>query len=337
MGKNYCSIDLFKFIASILVVVIHTRPFYSDADVNYYVTSFCRIAVPFFFIATSFFFFSKENPDIKRYTKRLLDLYIIWFFIEIPIVYKRFFVDYDNSFPFQIINLIRSLIFGNTWRASWFIMACILSVNAIYWLSKKMNNLKLLIVGTLGYLLALACSSYNNVLDLYINDNMRYIHATVSSLFTPANSFIVALLYVVLGKIIAEYIRKNQIKIGMSSNIILLLVSGVLLGREVYLIKRNITTLINDAYLFLPLFTFLEFILLLKINIYIPSVVSRYLRSISILVYILHTVFAYYINHILGFEPYGELLFVVTLFESVLFAFLIVALSNRLPLLKKLY
>ena len=191
-----------------------------------------------------------------------------------------------------------------------------------------MNNLKLLIVGTLGYLLALACSSYNNVLDLYINDNMRYIHATVSSLFTPANSFIVALLYVVLGKIIAEYIRKNQIKIGMSSNIILLLVSGVLLGREVYLIKRNITTLINDAYLFLPLFTFLEFILLLKINIYIPSVVSRYLRSISILVYILHTVFAYYINHILGFEPYGELLFVVTLFESVLFAFLIVLLSS---------
>lgn len=77
--KEYKAIDLFKFVASILVVTLHTKPFAWFADVDYYFTCFGRIAVPFFFITTSFFFFNKEKPDIKRYTKRLSILYLLWF------------------------------------------------------------------------------------------------------------------------------------------------------------------------------------------------------------------------------------------------------------------
>ena len=145
--KVYTSIDLFKFLAAILVVAIHAMPFASNDDLNYYFTCFCRIAVPYFFIATSFFFFSKEQPDIKKYTKRLVLLYVAWFVIELPFVYKRFFVDYDYSLPSQLFNFFRCLVFSNTWFASWFIMASILSVNIIYYLSRRLNNKQLLLMG----------------------------------------------------------------------------------------------------------------------------------------------------------------------------------------------
>lgn len=146
VSKSYNSIDLFKFIAAILVVAIHTHPFGENPDVDYYFTCFCRIAVPFFFITTSFFFFRKAKPDIKAYTKRLSILYLLWFIIELPLVYYRFFVAFDHPLPIQILNLFRSLFFSNTWAASWYIMASIIAVNIVYFLSRKINNKNLLLL-----------------------------------------------------------------------------------------------------------------------------------------------------------------------------------------------
>lgn len=191
--KEYKAIDVCKFIASFLVVALHTKPFAENAEIDYYFTCFCRIAVPFIFITTSFFFFNKEKPDIKRYTKRLSILYILWFIIELPFVYNRFFVIYDKVLPLQIINFIRSFIFNNTWFASWFIMACIISVNMVFYLSKKLKNYQLLFVGVVAYLFSLSCSGYYGVVDSLLPNNLHRYHAIVSFVLMPANSFIVAL------------------------------------------------------------------------------------------------------------------------------------------------
>jgi serine/alanine racemase len=144
--KVYNSIDLFKFIAAILVVAIHTHPF-AETGVDYYFTCFCRLAVPFFFVATSFFFFHRPEPNIKAYTKRLGTLYLLWFILELPFVYEKFFVTFDHSLPLQILNFIRCLIFSNTWWVSWYIMACIIAVNIVYYMDKrfKVSNSTMLI------------------------------------------------------------------------------------------------------------------------------------------------------------------------------------------------
>ena len=95
--KNvYYSIDIYKFVASLMVVAIHTHPF-DGTELDYYFTSFCRIAVPFFFISSSFFFFCKSTLNICAYTKRMLTLYGLWLIIESPFVLYKFFVDSDNS------------------------------------------------------------------------------------------------------------------------------------------------------------------------------------------------------------------------------------------------
>ena len=333
--KVYTSIDLFKFLAAILVVAIHAMPFASNDDLNYYFTCFCRIAVPYFFIATSFFFFSKEQPDIKKYTKRLVLLYVAWFVIELPFVYKRFFVDYDYSLPSQLFNFFRCLVFSNTWFASWFIMASILSVNIIYYLSRRFNNKQLLLMGWGGYFVALACSSYSGVLDVFLNDRFTYYHAAFSYFFVPANSFVVALIYIVIGKIIVENLhRTGNIHLNKSLNLMLLLLVGALGILEIHFLRWSVV--INDAFLVLPFFTTLSFILVLQTEVNLSTSVSRLLRSMSILVYILHAIFVS-INPKLFDLDSGLTLFFVTLFESIAVAGLIIGMSRKLPILKKLY
>ena len=335
---EYKSIDLFKFIASTLVVALHTKPFASDADLDYYFTCFCRLAVPFFFIATSFFFFRKEKPDIKRYSKRLSILYLLWFLIELPIVYNRFFVLYDKPFAQQVLNFVRSLIFNNTWYASWFIMACILGVNIVYYLSKKIRDKKLLLIGIIAYLFSLSCSGYYGIVDSLLSKKMTGFHAIVSFIFMPANSFFVALIYVVLGKIVAEQVQNGNEKspyIFSKKTHLAIIVMLLFIGAgEAYFIRWS--ALSTDAILVLPLITFFLFSWLLQTQLSLPTSICRLLRSMSILVYILHPIFQL-LNHSLLKIDNGMLLYCLTLTESLMLAYLIVTMSKRVTILKWLY
>ena len=334
-NKIYNSIDLFKFFAAILVVAIHTMPFYGTES-NYYFTCFCRIAVPFFFIATSFFFFRKEEPNIKAYTKRLATLYILWFIIEIPYIYI-YFSSFEYPLSFRILNFLRCLIFNGTWMSSWYVMACILSVNIVYFLSykKKWNNKCLLVICLGAYIVCLLCSSYSGLLDTVLNERWQSYHESFTWFFTPANSFMVALLYITLGKILTEekwkkwWICQKSIRLSILCLIVLLL--GVV---EVYILKWSVY--INDAWAFLPLLTLMGFILLLQNDVKLNPSVGRWLRNTSILVYFLHPIFRLVNSKLIGVD-YGGGCFVITLFESVVFASLIQALSRQIPILKKLY
>ena len=331
--RIYNTIDLVKFLAAFLVVAIHTRPFYTYTVIDYYFTCLCRVAVPFFFISTSFFFFSKETPDIKKYTKRLLTLYLVWFVIEIPFVYHRFFIAYDQPLSLQILNFFRCLVFNNTWYASWYIMACIIGVNIIYWLSRKLNNEWLLAIGITGYIVSLLCSSYSGVFDLYLPEKILNYHTQFEYMFMPANSFIVALLYVVLGKIVAERVKKEQL-LSRHKNLTFLVIICLLFGVEVHILKSYVS--FNDTFLFLPILVLCGFLLLLQTSIIISSETSLWLRNMSILIYILHPIFVV-INSVLLGLSYGGGLFVITLLESIIGCSLVIKVSNKVQVLKILY
>ena len=87
------AIDVFKLIASILVVVIHTQPFLEiNETLNFIIVQYIsRVAVPFFIISTGFFVGKKiffENGSIVnikdaraavlRSALKILKMYIIW-------------------------------------------------------------------------------------------------------------------------------------------------------------------------------------------------------------------------------------------------------------------
>ena len=101
---SFNGIDLIKFICAYLVMMIHIQPFDGHAGVyNEYMQCInfamknivCRIAVPFFFIASGFLLFRKtdiENIDlgrIKSYCFKLIFLPVPFLFNFLVILISR--------------------------------------------------------------------------------------------------------------------------------------------------------------------------------------------------------------------------------------------------------
>ena len=77
---NYQNLNILKYISSILIIVLHLRPFFNfsnelDLAFNNIIT---RICVPIFFIITGYFVAKKEKENknyIKEYIKKTIPLY----------------------------------------------------------------------------------------------------------------------------------------------------------------------------------------------------------------------------------------------------------------------
>lgn len=94
------AVDLVKFIASLLVVAIHTSLFSDVSETLYFVTVqiICRLAVPFFAVCTGYFLgkrydFGEQGSSgnrmmFLRQWKKLILLYAVWsvvyLFVSIP-------------------------------------------------------------------------------------------------------------------------------------------------------------------------------------------------------------------------------------------------------------
>lgn len=131
-GKENGIVDILKFIMSLFVVAIHTDPFNNN---NLYINPVIRVAVPFFFLISAYFYFERLNEcenygeklnHLKKYCLRLILLYIGWMVILMPyiLLLRSYFTE---GFMYGIVRLARSFIFGSTFGASWYLMATIIA------------------------------------------------------------------------------------------------------------------------------------------------------------------------------------------------------------------
>lgn len=121
------AIDVAKFIFSVFVIGIHTRPLENaTGELSKELTNFLfNLGVPFFFISSGFFLFSKPAHDtkeqhkiIKNYALRLSKLYLIWTAIYIPItLYDAF--ENGKGFVFNFVNFFRLLVLVGEHFYSW--------------------------------------------------------------------------------------------------------------------------------------------------------------------------------------------------------------------------
>ena len=321
--QQYKSLDIAKITAAILVVAIHTQ-LLCGTDAGYYLRCFCRIAVPFFFVCSSYLFWSK-NSSIKKYTKRILLLYLIWIILFLPYVVKTFFLN-NQSIVNNVAMFVHSLVFHNTFHASWYLMSSVIAMNLVYGLSKRFTNKTLLIIGIGLFVFSLlSCSYYGLVNTIGIGS----WYSVFDRLFVPSNSFFVAFVYVVIGKIIAE---KDNL-LGKKESLLYSIVFIILGGAEIYLV-RDLTRL-TDAFIFLPFFTFSLFQFLLNIRLRANDELCRLFRKMSIIVYLSHYFFIDLHLHY-GMEL-GTKLFFVVVAEALALSATIVLLSNKVKLLRYLY
>lgn len=214
------NIDILKYVMSIMIIMIHVG--YS------YQIPVLRVAVPVFFIISSYLFFHSirgvKEEDTKiyiRFLKRALKLYFFWFVVLLPftIIYRGW---YKDDLLIAIVKLIKGLFLQSTFPASWYISAYIIGISILFTLR---NQHKITcVISVLAYILCCASSNY-----CYVFNNQIFEWGGVNI----ENTFLVGLVYIYIGKCFVNIhpIHKRAI---------LLALLGVVIGVVLLSIENNI-------------------------------------------------------------------------------------------------
>ncbi len=320
--------DVMKAILAVFVVAIHSSLY---PMVLY---PWLRIAVPLFFMMSGYFFFDRINmkdsdQDKKKYlnkfVKRNLHLYVFWFVALLPItlIIKKYFL---TGFVDGISRLVRDFLFASTFVASWYIIASTVAVIVIFYISKKMKNVLLLLFTLIIYLCVCFWSSY----DFIIEDSQKLIMAMslyIDIFSVPYNSFPVALFWIACGKCFAD----QFFDIGKVGALFLTVVSATLLYGEWILVRYLNNSYNNDCYVFLaPLC--IGLFLLLKQMPQIKVSIAVHLRRFSVVTYAVHgsliPVIRTLLENTIG-TIYNPFVFMLTLVLCILLYIFIDFLRNK--------
>lgn len=245
MKKVYKGADLFKLLAAIGVIAIHTSlPFFNTLG---------RLGVPLFAIFTSFFFFkhffSLEKKDISTYIrtfeKRIILLFLTWEIFYIPLAVKVFMslmrkwggIDFVNIIKYIICfflpaidnaNGINLTYDANGWDISWYLFALIVGIPLFLFLIKVMRH-KDMMIGIVCVLL--------EIYFILANEFNSLSHLAPYATHTCLRLFI----YFYIGYMFAKY-EKNLLKINNKKYIIC-----VLLFLGLFLLENFLIYVINGA------------------------------------------------------------------------------------------
>ena len=328
--QNNDLLDLLKFILSFVIVAIHTQLF------DPYLYPWLRLAVPLFFIVSSYLFFSKINActsnnekliALKNFVLRNLKLYAFWFVVLFPFnIFLRGW--FDNGFWSGLLNIIQGFFLGSTFVASWFIMALIIGVTVIFFASKKLSNKTLVIIGIVLFVLICLRSSY---MFLFKDFPLGILEAVVhyeNVMNSPVNSFPAGIFWIICGKMFADgCFKRFKIK---ESSIILAASLGLLLT-EWLLLKHFSGNFNKDFYLMLAPCSIAIFNILIQLKP-INLKYSREMRKFSIIIYASHgTVIPglKYLFKLAGWTAPSIVTYLLTCGICVGAAFLILYLENK--------
>ena len=286
MAENGNKFDILKLVLAIFIVGIHST------RAGMILRPVFRLAVPLFFIISSYLFFLKQctlsswierYKGLKKYAKRILLLYLFWFLLLFPftIYYREWYVDFC---PDKLITIARSFFFGSTFVASWFLMASLVGVTIVWLLSSlKVKNSVILAIGIVIYMLCCLVSNYYNLLSHCPSFVKAYTCYT--DIFTqPFNSFPCSILFVGIGKILAE-------KELSPSNMLLWIVlffSMVLLYVEFYITQHYFKAYYDDCFLLLPVACACIFMLIGQSSPRKIDFDTKKLRAYSTIIYCCH-------------------------------------------------
>ncbi len=289
--------DLLKFFLSIFVIAIHANLF------PYVLYPWLRIAVPLFFILSSYFLFSRlQNtaPDahgkiLKKFVLRNAKLYFYWLLILLPYtLYLRSDLYIARGVVRGFVHFVHSIIFSSTFAASWFITASVFGVLIIYFLSKWIrNDYIILVFSLLAFCFVTLRSSYSSIiattpLSAFFDFYFEYFG-------TPACSFPAAIFWVFVGKCFADK------KIRFSS-VLSVIVLFVISCAGLFLEWRYVMTLdgsySNDSYFMLLPVCILAYAGILKIRPF-QYKHSPYFRRASTVIYVSHCTLVFIFSDII--------------------------------------
>lgn len=211
---QFAALDRFKFAAALLVIAIHTGPLMSrDPYADFLLTSIAaRVAVPFFFMASAFFFFRKWTEDqrrnretLRRFLHRIAALYLLSIVLYLPLnVYVGYFGD-----ELSIVSAIRDIVFDGTFYHLWYLPALMLGMVLTYVLRQHFGWAPMLMLAGGLYVIGLLGDSYYGLAERSVGLSSAY-----AAMFTwfdyTRNGLFFAPVFLALGAYAAQQSGKSR-------------------------------------------------------------------------------------------------------------------------------
>lgn len=212
--KKNIVLDYLKVVLILMVLGIHAPLSIGISICGVDVLQpFFRMAVPLFFIMSSYFFFGKIHSlnnrnevyaALKRFIKRNALLYIFWFLLLLPItIHLRWNWWIAPGGIKGAVTFCMNLFFGGTFFASWFLSALLIDVIVIFFASRRLSNGILLVIGIFLYCIAVLFSGFSSVVYKFYPSLESVAIFRAMSLLIPT-SFVSAFIWIVIGKIVSE-------------------------------------------------------------------------------------------------------------------------------------
>lgn len=342
--KLYPALDYLKIILTILVIAIHFAPFGSPSamdNLNFYTTQyFTRIAVPGFFVMSSFLIFSKCNYDnfdihyVMAKCKHFLYLYLIWTAIYGFYIFKSW--QHGRK---TLLELIRDFFFVGSYLHLWYFPAIILALFLTGLLLKlRLKPWTITIIASIFYCLGLLGHTYFRLNEIFIGAEARdFVLNYLKIFYTTRNGLFEGFLFVAVGMLLAHKkdFFENISPVLTSILIGLFFIINIL---EVNLVKHFSLAYENDFYICTVPLVSLTIILCINNNLNLKinkSSFAKYCepaRKITAIVFYIHLIAGSLIKDIADFMklPFitDNLMFPLTVVFSFLAAYIIYRFSN---------
>ena len=306
---QYQNLDLFRFLSSIIIIVLHARPFFTvsyeiDMAINNIIG---RICVPFFFFISGYFAAKQEQkkPDyIRSYIRSMIPVYLLWSAVYLPwsLSLAAPYIQQVSGLlctiglPTAIQNLlllllvplavIVALLYSGVYYHLWYFPALLLSMLVLRWWKRKYSLRGLL---TVSFVLLLfgATETYYGFCGQFFQSLLHYYYAVF---FTTRNFLFFALFYVTLG-----YCMGKQEQPASSLCFLKLLLSIAALVGEGMLLQTTQRLDSNILLACVPLVYYL-FSCLLYTNIHVPQLSEIPFRAISKYYYLVHPLMILFVH-----------------------------------------
>lgn len=330
MKKTYPVIDLAKFIFAFAVVTLHAKPFVNlSSTVNWYIESFfSRLAVPFFYVSSSFFLSLKIREKgfsvMKPYRLTLLPKLLFWGSLALILMFYPSYQE-SQSIVKTLLYLAKNAIFYPR-GSMWFMLALIVSSIILgFTLRKRIIILPMFVTALILYAFGLICCTYNFVVDGTLVGKIveKYLWLCIS----PSNGvclFIFMLIgYIMSSEKIMQLSKKTTSVMFAIGMLLLIAESTVLCGKS------------KQCYYFISHLILIPAMILLmtKSSLVISS--HKTLREFSVVLFCSHSFFSRILGDYIGMS-YGIFRYIITISLSMI-AWFVTRNSKNKTIRKLLY
>lgn len=339
--KLYSGIDLFKLIASILIVLLHATETqdWAACEVKFVIT---RFAVPFFFIASGFFFYKglerSENSwkYFIKYEKNILIIYAVWaLIITLPFCISSYIQLYEGSSPLKIIFILIRRLFIAGSGPYWYLLAMAFSAPIIYLFHIKKKTKLLGVLVIICILLEILYSCFRG----------EFANLPIVNCFFKLFDFVYSwefnfVMYGIPFMGIGYFIAKKNVSLSIQLSVIIFILSTFLRVLEYHLPKMFPSEFWdnNEISIAFILQAIAFFMFAKELTLPFSKKSSLTLRQLSSFIYFTHTIFMYnildqilkYNAEYLIYEPWFILpKMIISLIPCVLLFVIIKKINNK--------